>query len=67
MFKDATIKSWDNGNPKFGEYVLRVSLMVRDNHEGEWTHESVKLCFDDVDERNESIQHYTKLYDVKSA
>ena len=67
VFKDATIKSWDNGSPESGEYVIRVSLMARHNHEDEWTYQSFELRFDDIDERNECIQHYTKLYDVKSA
>ena len=67
VFKDAMIQSWDNGSPESGEYVIRVSLMARDTHENEWTHQSVELRFDNTDERDESIQHYTKLYDVKSA
>jgi hypothetical protein len=63
-YKDLTLKIWDTGSPESGEFVLRVSFMVRVNSNEEWTYKTFKLEFNDVDERDECIQHYSKLYKV---
>jgi len=61
-YKDLTFNTWDTGSPEFGEHVLRVSLMFRANNDDEWEYQTFKLCFDDVDERNACIKHYSDLY-----
>ena len=63
-YKDLTLKIWDTGSPESGEFVLRVSFMVRVSSNEEWTYKTFKLEFNDVDERDECIQHYSKLYKV---
>ena len=63
-YKDLTFKTWDTGSPQSGEFVLRVSLMARVNSNDEWTYKTFKLAFNDENERDGCIQHYSKLYKV---
>ena len=60
--KDLRFEEWDTGAPVDGEFVLRVSKLIRDHAEEEWSNHTFKLGFDDPEERTECIVHYTKLY-----